>query len=337
LDNEDQLIERIARAVPSIRGGGRCDSELRLGIGDDAAIIPAGRTTEWVLSCDAFLEGVHFLASKHPAESVGYKALVRAASDLAAMGATPRLFLLTLALPARCTGQWLDGLLRGMGRAARQLGMRLAGGDTTRSRTISISITVLGEVARGQAVRRSGARPGDILYVSGRLGRAQLGLELIRQGIGKVRAADRRLLQAHLYPKIRVELGGWLARHKMASAMMDISDGLSTDLARLCASSGVGARLWAERIPCVKIAGVRGGLMRKRRLDPLQMALHGGEDYELLFTVPRKSVGRLRSAPGFGELTAIGEIERGKGITLIGADGRGERLEPGGWDPFRRK
>jgi thiamine-monophosphate kinase len=335
LDNEDQLIERIARAIPSSRGVGRSHGALRLGIGDDAAIISAGRTTDWVLSCDAFLEGVHFLASKHPADSVGYKALARAASDLAAMGARPRLFLLTLALPARRTGQWLDGFLRGMGRAARQLGMRLVGGDTTRSATVSISITVVGEVARRLAVRRSGARPGDILYVSGRLGRAQLGLELIRQRIGKVRAADRPLLQAHLYPTIRVELGEWLARHKVASAMMDISDGLSTDLARLCVSSGVGGRIWAERIPCVKIPAAGAGLLRKRRLNPLQMALHGGEDYELLFTVPRKNVGRLRNAPGFAGLAAIGEIERGKGITLVGADGRSERLVPGGWDPFR--
>ncbi len=337
LDNETQLIERIARAVPSSGGVARSYGELRLGIGDDAAIVSPGGKTEWVLSCDAFLEGVHFLAGSYPAESVGYKALVRAASDLAAMGAQPQLFLLTLALPAKRTGKWLDEFLRGMGRAARQLGMRLVGGDTTRSRMVSIGITVLGEVARGLAVRRSGARPGDILYVSGMLGRAELGLELIGWGLTTANASDRRLLQAHLYPKIRVELGAWLARHKMASAMMDISDGLSTDLARLCASSGVGARLWAERIPCVKIPAARIGLKRKRRLDPLQMALHGGEDYELLFTVARKNVRRLRSAPGFGELTAIGEIERGNTITLVGADGRSERLEPGGWDPFRGK
>jgi len=335
LDNEDQLIERIARAVPSSRGVARSHDEVRLGIGDDAAIVAPNRTTEWVLSCDASLEGVHFLAGSYPADSVGFKALVRAASDLAAMGARPRLFLLTLALPTKRTGKWLDEFLRGMGRAARQLGMRLIGGDTTRSPTVSISITVLGEVARGLAVRRSGARPGDILYVSGRLGRAQLGLEMIRQGATNASASDRRLLQAHLYPKIRIELGEWLARRKMATAMMDISDGLSTDLARLCAASGVGARLWAERIPRVKIPIARTGLLRKRRLDPLRMALHGGEDYELLFTVPRKNVRRLRSAPGFAELTAIGEIERGKRITLVGADGRAKRLDPGGWDPFR--
>lgn len=119
--------------------------------------------------------------------------------------------------------------------------------------------------------------------------------------------------------------------------MMDISDGLSTDLARLCQASGVGARLWAERIPCVKLPAARTRLLRKLRLDPLQMALHGGEDYELLFAVPRGRVKRLQGAPDFSQITAIGEIERGKEITLVGADGRSKQLDPGGWDPFRRK
>ncbi len=314
---------------------------MRLGIGDDAAVLAPGRNTEWVLSCDAFLDGVHFLAQSYPADSVGYKSLVRAASDLAAMGAQPRIFFLTLGLPARLTREWLDEFLRGMGRAARLLGMRLAGGDTTKSGTVSISITVLGEVARGQAVTRSGARPGDILYVSGKLGRAQLGLELAKSGghgaLAKTLRKHSGLLQPHLYPKIRIELGAWLARHRVASALMDISDGLSTDLARMCGASGVGARVWAERIPCVKIPPASAGMVRKLRLDPMQMALHGGEDYELLFTVPRNKAQRLRSAPDFPELTAIGEIERGKRITLVGSDGRGKRLDPGGWDPFRGK
>jgi thiamine-monophosphate kinase len=340
LDRETQLIERIARAVPSARRGNR-GARTRVGIGDDAAILTPGRNTEWALSCDAFLQGVHFLVQGYPPDSVGYKSLVRAASDLAAMGATPRLFLLTLALPERLTGKWLDEFLHGMGRAARLLGMHLAGGDTTKSASVSISVTVLGEVARGLAVRRSGARPGDILYVSGRLGRAQLGLELAnaaRPGtFAKFLSSQSRLLQPHLYPKIRVGLGVWLARHRIASAMMDISDGLSSDLARLCQASGAGARLRAESIPCVKLPPAPKGQLRKPRLDPLQMALHGGEDYELLFTVPRNKLELLRRAPFFGEITAIGEIERGNGITLVGADGHPKRLQPGGWDPFRRK
>ena len=150
----------------------------------------------------------------------------------------------------------------------------------------------IGRLARGKAVTRSGARPGDILYVSGRLGRAQLGLELAKSAgpgtLVKMLQRHSDLLQPHLYPQIRVELGAWLARQRIASAMMDISDGLSTDLARMCRASGVGARLWAESIPCVKLPLARTGMLRTLRLDPMEMALHGGEDYELLFTVPRK-------------------------------------------------
>jgi len=224
--------------------------------------------------------------------------------------------------------------------------MRLAGGDTSGSPTVSISITVLGEVASGKAVTRSGARPGDIIYVSGRLGGAQLGLELVKSSgprtLKRILKDQFGIIQPHLYPKIRVALGAWLGRRRVASAMMDISDGLSTDLARLCAASGVGARLWAERIP---IPGVRSGgvaskiakQIGKLEPDPLEMALNGGDDYELLFTVPLRRVKRLRGAPGFREIAAIGEIERGKQITLVGADGCGRRLPPRGWDSFREK
>jgi thiamine-monophosphate kinase len=329
MEQEDQLIERIRRAVPSRNRG-----SLQLGIGDDAALISPRKGFEWALSCDAFLEGVHFLVNRHPADSVGFKALARATSDLAAMGAQPRTFLLTLALPSARTGKWLDEFLRGMGRAARQLGMSLAGGDSTKSARISISITVLGEVGRGLAVTRSGARPGDILCVSGRLGGAELGLKMVQSGALKASNSNEkdrdRLLQPHLYPRIRVALGAWLAARGVASAMIDISDGLSTDLARLCAASHVGARIWAERIPCVKV-------LPALKLDPLQMALHGGDDYELLFAVPRRKMRRLRRAPGYAEIVAIGEIERGAKIMLVDDGGNAKILRPGGWDPFERK
>jgi thiamine-monophosphate kinase len=259
------------------------------------------------------------------------------------MGAHPRLFFLTLAIPPRQTGAWLNGFLRGMARAARQLNMLLAGGDTSRFSSIAMAITVLGKAPRGQAVRRSSARPGDILCVSGRLGRAQLGLELLRKlpraslrsGL-QSRGALRRLLQPHLYPAIRVQLGAWLARHRMASGMMDVSDGLSTDLPRLCAASGVGARLWAERIPRVRIPAEGFQGLKSARLDPLELALHGGEDYELLFAVPPRRVKELRRAPGFSELAAIGEIERGSRVVIVDAGGRAKPLCPGGWDSFRK-
>ncbi|HEV3483588.1 MAG TPA: thiamine-phosphate kinase [Candidatus Acidoferrales bacterium] len=337
MGQEDQLIERIRRAIPSRNRG-----TLRLGIGDDAALISPRKGFEWVLSCDAFLESVHFLVNSHPADSIGFKALARATSDLAAMGAHPRIFLLTLALPNARTGKWLDEFLGGMGRAARKLGITIAGGDLTSSSKISISVTVLGEVSRGLAIKRFGARPGDILFVSGRLGGAKLGLELIKSGALTTASSKqktyRKLLRPHLYPQIRVGLGAWLAARRIASAMIDISDGLSTDLARLCAASGVGARIWAERVPCVKVPSRSASkLLPALKLDPLQMALHGGDDYELLFSVPHRNVQRLRRAPGFSEIASIGEIERGGQIKLVDKDGRSKRLRPGGWDPFERK
>jgi len=326
--NENQLVKRTGRRIPSARGAG-----LRLGIGDDAAIISVHPRSEWVLSCDSFLESVHFLAASTPTDSVGYKSLMRAASDLAAMGAIPRLFLMTLALPPARTGAWFDAFLRGMARAARSLGMRLAGGDTTRSRTVSISITVLGEVAPGRYVTRSGAHPGDLIYVSGRLGRAALGLALLRRGGGHDPRL-RPLLRPHFYPRIRIDLGRWLARNRIASAMMDISDGLSTDLARLCAASHAGARIQANRIPTPTIPAFLSHRPRLPKFDPLHLALHDGDDYELLFTVSPKNVKRLRSAPGFSQLTRIGEITRARKVLLVAPDGTARPLPPLGWDPF---
>jgi thiamine-monophosphate kinase len=197
---------------------------------------------------------------------------------------------------------------------------------------VSISITVAGKIEKGRAVARSGARPGDLIYVSDTLGRAQLGLELMQNRLGKT-ARYRRLLQPHLYPKIRLQLGAWLARQRLATAMMDLSDGLSSDLARLCDSSKVGARLFENRIPRVRIPA--DSKLAKFKLDSLQMALHGGEDYELLFTVSPDTRTELRSAPGFKELVSIGEITREKRILLETADGRTRPLRIRGWDSFR--
>ncbi|MGH9715473.1 MAG: thiamine-phosphate kinase [Candidatus Acidiferrales bacterium] len=344
MDSEDQLIDRISKSLPAITGKRTAAGDPRnlasLGIGDDAAILSPGGKLDWIVTCDAFIEGVHFLRDLHPADSVGYKSLARAASDVAAMGGTPRTFLLTLAVPQDCTGRWLDRFLAGMRRAARALDVRLIGGDTTRTPQIFISIAVLGEIARGRAVTRFGARPGDSIYVSGRLGRAHLGLELLRRGIASAKRgcnASSALLQLHLYPEIRVELGAWLARNRIASAMMDISDGLSTDLARLCKASGVGATIDSQRVPCVQIPERIARRLTQASGNALQMALQGGEDYELLFTVPRRNVSRLSGAPGFSRLAAIGEITRERKVLLVNQEGHSRPLRPAGWDPFRAR
>ncbi len=324
---EDELIFRIAAAA---RGAYGVVSLLRLGIGDDAALWRPKSGYETILTCDWFLEGTHFLRDKHPADAVGWKCLARAVSDVAAMGGVPRCFLLSLALPGKHTGSWLDQFLRGLGRAARRFECVLAGGDTTRGRDILINVMVVGEVRTGKPVLRSQARPGDILFVSGRLGEAELGLRLIRKNKRRLKIRDP-FLRKHLYPEPRLALGRWLSEKRLASAMMDLSDGLSADLPRLCAASGVGARVHAEWIPAVRVPSRRGS----GGANPLTLALHGGDDYELLFTVPRKKLKDIPSSFHGIPITEIGEITKKRALLLIDKTGHGLPLPNRGWDPFQ--
>lgn len=360
---EDELVRKITAIGAARERGGASGGGLRLGIGDDAALWRPRPGYETVLTCDWFLEGTHFLRAKHPPDSVGWKCLARAVSDVAAMGGEPRCFLLSLALPASQTGAWLDGFLGGLRRAQRRLGCALAGGDVTRSERILISVAVVGEVARGAAVRRSGAKPGDIVFVSGRLGEAELGL---RRLPAAKRVSERdALLRKHLYPEPRLGLGAWLAKRRLATAMMDLSDGLSSDVARLCAASGVGARIEAAKVPVPRAVGLG-------EAEALRAALHGGDYYELLFTVASRHRGRIPRRFGGVPLTPIGVITREGDVLLVTADrsiqvarsetrgdarrvslgvstrrGRGERsndvgarvepLTPAGWDPFRSR
>jgi thiamine-monophosphate kinase len=322
--SEDQLIERVTRRFPSTGKG------LRVGVGDDAAVLRTGGGAEWVVTTDAFLENVHFLREVHPPKAVGYKALARATSDIAAMGARSRYFFLTLGLPDACAGAWLDDFLDGMARAARRFGLILAGGDTTKYPVIVASLTVVGEIDRGKAVLRSGARPGDLLCVSGRLGEAELGLRLIQRKLYK-RKRWTMVLKKHFYPEPRLALGEWLAAHRCASSMIDTSDGFSTDLGHICKASGAGAIVWAPKIPVVRIPPE----LKRLGLDSLELALHGGEDYELLFTVPKKFSKRLPRKLAGIPVTVIGEITREKKVMLLGSDGRSTELQAKGWDPFR--
>src|SRR5277367_17283 len=305
-------------------------SGVRLGIGDDAALFKLKSRFDQILTCDWFLEGTHFVRDKHPADAVAWKCLARAVSDVAAMGGIPRCFLLSLALPTSHTGAWLDQFLGGLRRAAERFECVLAGGDTTRRQDILINITVVGDVRIGRAVLRSGARPGDVLFVSGRLGEAELGLRLIRKSRRRANSRDP-VLRKHLYPEPHLALGHWLAERRLASAMMDLSDGLSTDLPRLCAASGVGSRIETARIPSVQLPkDGRGGTSAA-----LNLALHGGDDYELLFTVPRGKVKQIPHSQNGTRLTAIGEITKEKTLLLVDEAGREAPLPNLGWDPFR--
>jgi thiamine-monophosphate kinase len=328
-NDENELVRKIGRTLA--RSGG-ASAGVQLGIGDDAALFRPRKGHEIILTCDWFLEGTHFLRDKHPPDSVGWKCLARAVSDIAAMGGVPRCFLLSLAFPASHTGRWLDEFLGGLHRASRKFQCALAGGDTTHRAEMLINVTVVGDVPTGHALLRSGARPGDLIYVSGHLGEADLGLQLLRQS---KRAASLRnpLIRKHLYPEPRLALGQWLSKNRLATAMMDLSDGLSSDLPRLCAASCVGARLEAARMPVTRTTNSNPA----RETTTLQLALHGGDDYELLFTLPRKHAHFLpRSFHGL-LLTPIGIVTSEKKITLIEENGREHPLDPGGWDPFRVK
>jgi thiamine-monophosphate kinase len=325
MSDELQIIERIRKAVPSRA------PFLRVGIGDDAALLSPPKGTEIVITTDSFLEDVHFLADLHPADSVGYKALARAASDLAAVAASPLCFFLTLALPLPRTGAWLDAFLRGLAHAARELKLPIAGGDVSRQQKTAMAITVVGNVSPGRAILRSTARPGELLYVTGELGGAEIGLHILERGPSS-NIGSHRFLQKHLYPKARIKFAQWLSANGLATSMIDLSDGLSSDLNRLCQASGVGAELREARIPRPSIPAP----LRKLRMDPLQAALHGGDDYELLFTVPVKQAARIPRSYRGVKITLIGKTTtQNESIRVIRADGSAYPLRPLGWDPFR--
>jgi thiamine-monophosphate kinase len=319
-ENEDSLVARIVRTLTPAKS-----SALTLELGDDAELWHSTAGQESILTCDWFLEGSHFLRDKHPPDAVGWKCLARAVSDIAAMGGRPRCFLLGLALPAELTGKWLDEFLRGLQRASRGLKCESAGGDTTRQNKVLISVTVIGEVPRGRAVLRRGAKPGDLIFVTGTLGEADAGLAQLRKQKGVARPSNAAL-RKHLYPRPRLELGQWLAEKRLANAMMDVSDGLSTDLPRLCKASGVGAFVEIDSLP-------RTSLLPDRKAK--EFALHGGDDYELLFTASARNARHLPKNFRGLRISCIGGITKKKRTLLL--TGRGlERLRPGGWDPFHQ-
>lgn len=312
---EKSLIARIrksARAGPGVTAG----------IGDDCAIlrIPPGHET--LVTTDFNLEGVHFCREWHPPQVVGRRCLVRGLSDIAAMGGDPIAAFLSLALPPKLPQKWVDRFMTGLLTLADEFKVTLAGGDTSQSPCkILADIVVVGSVPKGNAIRRSGARPGDRIYVTGELGGSAATLALLFSGHKLHSAAFPR----HFHPIPRIHVGRWLRQKKLVSTMIDISDGLSTDLAHLCDESGVGAEIQADAIPFASI-GMPAQLVDRK------FAIHGGEDYELLFTAPR---GRQipRRIAGV-TIAQIGHITRPKRIFVI--DGkRRSVLYPQGWEHFR--
>lgn len=293
------------------------------GIGDDCSIVRLPVRHDALVTTDFSLEGIHFRREWHPPESVGHRCLTRGLSDIAAMGGEPMAALLSLALPSNLPQTWVDGFLSGFLALAKKFGVVLAGGDTASSPGgVFADIMVLGSVPNGKAVLRSNARPGDRIYVTGALGGSAAALNLLYSKRGKLNPAS---FPAHFFPMPRIALGRVLREKRISAAMIDVSDGLSTDLSHICEESGVGAQITELAVPRAK-AGKPPGTVA------INFALHGGDDYELLFTArPRTQVPRsIAGVP----LTEIGQITRRKEMFLIHKDGRRFLLRPQGWQHF---
>ena len=358
------LIERI-RTTAGLASAGRRAAEalgaLRRGIGDDCAVLAGSKTHDLLVTTDLSIEDVHFRRDWHPAGSVGHRCLARGLSDIAAMGGEPTAAFLSLGLPAHLPQKWTDEFLRGFHRLARQFAVTLAGGDiATSPNGIAADIVVLGRAPKNKAVLRSGARPGDLVYVTGILGRSARALAQLQNSQRQDPKLQKKVSKgkfassfssALFFPEPRLKVGQWLLRKARVTAMIDISDGLSTDMAHIAAESGVAATLLRKAIPYdrsqPRTPAARTEAARIERLETerieieedtrnLDFALHGGEDYELLFTASRKQ--KTPATIAGVRITRIGEIVPLKSgaspLVVAHEDGRLEPLKQRGWEHF---
>lgn len=337
------LIRQIEKAFHSRSAG------APLGIGDDAAALFVSPGKALLVTTDMLLEGVHFDLSYTDFNSLGWKAAAVNLSDIAAMGGVPRFCLTALGIPDGVSLDQINDFYRGFKTLLKRCKVGLVGGDTCRAEVgLVISVTVLGEIEKKKMLTRSGARPGDRIFVTGTLGDSAAGLELLQANDEGARAKGERagvrrkgtrslfrpyslfLVEKHLRPMPRIDIGRKIARYGCATAMIDISDGLSSDLAHICEQSGVGADINAEKIPLSK--EIQAAAKHLKTL-PLHYSLSGGEDYELLFTVPPSKLKKYKSL----RIPAreIGVITRGE-IDIIHESGKRRRLEPSGYDHFQK-
>jgi len=315
------LIERYAVSRPA----------LKKGIGDDAAVwLPAGAREFCLVTTDMLVEGVDFRREWITPRDLGRKSIAVNLSDLGAMGAAPRFFTISLGISADISNRWIREFYDGLTSCGLENGAVIVGGDLSGADKITISITAFGESENRKVLYRSGGRPGDLLYVTGVLGKSAAGLRLLKQGILRSRSVPgSKALSAHRTPEPRCAAGQWLAQSGNARCMMDISDGISADLPRMCATSGTDAEIFTEKIPVFAESALWG-------CDPLELALSGGEDFELLFAVPRAKKQFMENLPpGFPPVTHIGNMIEGTGkVWIAGADGRRRSLPASGFDHF---
>jgi thiamine-monophosphate kinase len=327
--NEVGLIEALARIF------GPPPAPVVVGIGDDCAVIapPVDRQLIWTV--DTLVEGVHFDLALVTLRQVGVKTMAVNVSDLAAMGGEAAYALLSLSWPPhRDLAQALE-LGQGLAAAGRKYGVTVIGGDSVASPAgITVTLTVLGWGNPGKILRRATARAGDRIYVTGPLGESAAGLEVLRRGLKLDPAVAGPLIQAHVNPRPQVQAGRLLANEGLATAAIDLSDGVASDLAHICTASRVGAIIEAAAVP---ISAAVREVARLLDLDPLDLALGGGEDYQLLFTCPPELGGRLEeafAAAGLPIPVRMGEMVPGQGVILRRAEGDRD-ISGRGFDHFR--
>lgn len=329
---EFPLIHRVAQRLPAYR------PDVRVGVGDDVAVLEGDEGAYLLATCDIQVEGVHFLRDRITPYQLGRKAAAINLSDIAAMGGEPLHFLVSLALPPDTEVAWVDALYDGLREEASRYGADIVGGNMAKTGgPIVVDLFLLGQVPREHLLLRSGARPGDEVWVTGFLGNSAAGLALLLQPDLPVEEAAREaVLAAHLTPTPRVREGQAIARRGQATAMIDLSDGLSSDVGHICEESRVGVRLWAGSLPTSPAARQVARLAGKQAW---QWALGGGEDYELCFTAPpgagEELAAAVREATGT-QVTQVGEIlpeEGGRWLRL--EDGSEVPLAEAGWDHFR--
>lgn len=328
------LIDRLTKDIPLKH------ASTVVGVGDDAAVLNYP-DTEVLVTTDMLLENVHFDLTYVPLKHLGYKSAVVNFSDIYAMGGTPRQITVSLGISKRFTVEHIDELYAGIRLACDIYGVDIVGGDTCASNQgLVISITCIGDAPRGKAIRRNAARPNDIICVSGDLGAAYMGLQLLERE--KVASAGQKdfqpdfagkeyIIERQLKPEARRDIIENLAKAGITpTAMMDVSDGLSSELLHICKQSGVGCRVYEDRIPI----DYQTALMAEElNMNLVTAALNGGEDYELLFTVPLGQHDRLAEVPGLREIGYI--TDASKGCALVGRDGQSEiELKAQGWNPL---
>lgn len=337
------LIEHIRRVVEIRADDSALHENLRLGIGDDAAAFRPSPGKLQLLTTDALVEGIHFDLTFTSFQHLGWKAIVSNISDIAAMQGTPRYATVVLSLPGKVSVEMVEEFYRGVAFACKKYACLVVGGDTTTTfGNMAVAVAMTGEVSEDAMVSRSGAKVGDLLCVTGHLGGAHAGLKiLLREKEKFLKAGEpgsvspnlepyKAALERYFMPKPRLDLTRVFAEKATVHAMIDISDGLASEVHRLCEASGVGAEVWEHNLPVENTTRSVAGEFSEPVYD---YALYGGEEYEMLFAIADDEFKKLERATS--DVTVVGRIVgKGKGISLIRENGERETLRAGGWDHF---